>query len=751
MYCPLPTGEKKLKKKVSSQTVFTLASLRKMLNEADDELRSKGIPEVKAGNLPRLVKLLIDPDFSTLKYKRTFFLMRPTFASSVEVLNELISLYQLRKVVGGKVDSTNEVVAVIIDWMKSFFEEDWRSDPNVLRTFEKFLQDLLGTNATSQTKANHKVLLDEFNSLNGKKIHQDPILSWVDRSDGADIPIQAFTPPLVADTLTAYCFQLFRSVREREHLAFLRGKVGEYENVEKLIGFFNRISNWTSREIVTTLRMHERVTLIERFGAIATRLIECNNFLCAKAVVLGLTSSYVQRMERTFQSVPSDVISKIVDLDKKLSLEKNFKFYRNLMETASPPCIPYLGMCQRDLVFLNDGQPNLIGNLIHFNKRFRMAEVIFDLSSCQIGAHRDLTVEPAFISALLSIPLLTEKELYLSSRRADPKDPEMVIAELVRGEEDFVCQIADLEQEVDSHKKRIQELEQQLKHANLNGGGAAAGKASPPRGLSPRRTSSRIRPSMSFEKRSRPRTSRMTLVAPPVMVSGGQNPSKWSVEEVCEWVAKIIGSEFVQPFADNLILGADLVDMGNREISLFVGQGDDNCAKLQKGISSLREMEGLPPGPPPSSSSSQLNPHLPSQQTTTTTTGGETTGGTTTIPIPAPRRPSRPSRDIPLTISCDAIQQNSFPHSPSSSISSSPPSSPLPFTLPPPSSNSIPEPICASPGRTPKSPSLSSPLPPPMGGRARTSTPQNLPKVAGSPRIASPQTRKRVKSIEPTP
>ena len=193
-----------------------------------------------------------------------------------------------------------------------------------------------------------------------------------------------------------------------------------------------------------------------------------NNFLCFKAVITGITASCVQRMQRTLDGVSAEAMAKIKDFEAKSSIEKNFKTYRSIMDTATPPCIPYLGMYQKDILFLNDGNPSMIGHLINISKRTRIAEVIFDVSFCQMGSFHNLAVRPAFLSWFMnSVTVLNEKELYLWSRRVDPKDPEMVIAELITSEMEFVGRIGELERQLEEARRKIEELEGELKQRKL--------------------------------------------------------------------------------------------------------------------------------------------------------------------------------------------------------------------------------------------------------------------------------------------
>ena len=64
------------------------------------------------------------------------------------------------------------------------------------------------------------------------------------------------------------------------------------------------------------------------------------------------------------------------------------------------------------------------------------------------------------------------------------------------------------------------------------------------------------------------------------------DPTKWSVEEVCGWIEDVAGERWVEPFAVNEILGADLMEMGVRELSLFV-EDAAACAVILEGIKNL--------------------------------------------------------------------------------------------------------------------------------------------------------------------
>lgn len=359
----------------------------------------------------------------------------------------------------------------------------------------------------------------------------------------------------------------------------------------------------------------------------------------------------------------SDVLQVIEDIDEKLTIEKNFKVYRSMMETVTPPCIPYLGMYQKDIFFLNDGNPDRIGQLINFNKRTKIAEVAFDLSFCKKGSYQSLNPSPGFISWFFSSsPNLSEKDLYLWSRRVDPKDPEMVIAELITSEITYLKRIAELEKELEREREEKRQLQKSLserkpwtsadhpsdtaaEHKSILGSTSWTQDAS---GLE----FVEVNPSNSV---TNPPPSTTEITPPPVQsilskyqnriqvsysligthqnLLNDQDPSKWSVNEVCEWIADLVGPEWVIPFMDNQILGADLLEMGTHELSLFV-RDVVVCANVYAGIQNLRQVtENL------------RNTPLNEQQSATEITNvSDPNQNSTRRPFPAPPKPAKPLR-----------------------------------------------------------------------------------------------------------
>jgi len=156
-------------------------------------------------------------------------------------------------------------------------------------------------------KAMHQKLLEEFHTARVDPLHRMARGPFVYKSwhslDHDKCTLDELNVDTIANTLTTYCFALFKRVQPLEHLAWLKGKKGDSKNVKKLVDFFNYLSNWTSKEIVMKPKLIERVESFEKLALVACGLFERKNFLCMYAIISGLTSSPVQRMKRTLEEV----------------------------------------------------------------------------------------------------------------------------------------------------------------------------------------------------------------------------------------------------------------------------------------------------------------------------------------------------------------------------------------------------------------------------------------------------------------
>ena len=611
IYFPLPTDTPKKKKDKETTNLgetWTVGAYRNFLNEEEDQLRAKKIPEIKAASLDILTMTLCHPTNATKKFRRTFLLMSRTFVEPRDLLDALISRYS-PCAMGKQTEIREKVVDVISQWQKEYYEEDWEGNESLLELFKAFLDELEG-GLMEENAEFARVLINSFQEA--QVYHSQRLVAQQGKAsrfqeiaslEVDDLSLDSFTEEEIAESLTLYAEFIFKQVRDREYLAWLKGKVKEeFKNLDRVIWLFNRVSAWVSSELVTKLKLVDRVAAVEKLVRVAEICCEHKNYCISMAITSGVSNSCVRRMKKTFAAVSSETHSILAELERKFSHSKNFRDYRLLMDVVAPPCIPYVGMYQKDILFLEDGNPNTIQSLVNWSKRTKMAEAICDLSFCQKGEFRGIQCNKPFLSWFLgSAPSLSEKDLFFWSRRVDPKDSEMVICELIQGEIDCLARIQELENTITEMALKIETLENgKEEETNKNKSPDVSAPKTPPQGerkpLATPRTTKRKRQviptydsaaslsSFQFKKKD--------------LSSSQEMPSKWSVDRVCDWVEKEFGEECAGAFGENQILGADLLEMKEKDLRLIV---DDEklCQEIAQrvktvlggGLDSAREGE----------------------------------------------------------------------------------------------------------------------------------------------------------------
>ncbi len=111
--------------------------------------------------------------------------------------------------------------------------------------------------------------------------------------------------------------------------------------------------------------MNHRVVLVNRFLIIAQKCLELQNFNAVMEILSGLESSPVQRLKQTwmviyahgqdlwskinysYQNLPRKAWDLFDELNELMSIPQNFKKFRALLSVLEPPCVPYIGKCER--------------------------------------------------------------------------------------------------------------------------------------------------------------------------------------------------------------------------------------------------------------------------------------------------------------------------------------------------------------------------------------------------------------------
>jgi hypothetical protein len=236
-------------------------------------------------------------------------------------------------------------------------------------------------------------------------------------------------PVEVAQQLTLIEHDIFKDIQDVEfhHLNWkkedpkVRRRLAP--NILRMVERFNTVSFWVATEIVMKTDIKERVTALKKFISVAEALAAMNNFNGVMEVIAGLNLFAVERLRNTWAQIPSKMEQVVKDLNALMENRGNYKEYRNALRTIKGPSVPYLGVCLRDIIFIEEGNTNFIDKkpeLINFEKIRLTGDVLINqVRKYQISPypfdHNEVLQD--FLKKLLILP---EELLYKHSLICEP-------------------------------------------------------------------------------------------------------------------------------------------------------------------------------------------------------------------------------------------------------------------------------------------------------------------------------------------
>jgi len=142
--------------------------------------------------------------------------------------------------------------------------------------------------------------------------------------------------------------------------------------------------------------------------------LELNNFNGVMEILAGLETAAVQRLKQTWRNLPRKAWDMFEELNDLMSIPQNFKKFRQTLNTTKPPCVPYIGVFLKDLIFIEQGGEEPDGRMINFEKKAMVAKIVRQITSFQ--PHRYNLLAVVFIQEFLkSMNPLNEDDLYSRS------------------------------------------------------------------------------------------------------------------------------------------------------------------------------------------------------------------------------------------------------------------------------------------------------------------------------------------------
>ncbi|XP_072763470.1 ral guanine nucleotide dissociation stimulator-like 1 isoform X2 [Anoplolepis gracilipes] len=444
-------------------------------SDSDDEIshlewETVRVRFLKAGTVQRLVESLANDDGELEStYINVFLATYRAFTTPREVLELLLARYDaLDENAGGCEQHRKTLVQALHVWLDAY-PGDWKSPPNhplLTRLLDFTHRRLLGSEL--ELKARHRLHRfqreDQIDSCmvydNGRlpmRGSPDPMSDHWGNYIFPEVPHRHF-----AEQLTRMDAEVFKKLVAHQCLGAVwsrkdRSRSHEAATVVATVNQFNAVSLRVISTILTdtSLKSQERARILETWIDIAQELRILKNFSSLKAIVSGLQSNSVYRLEKCWQCMPREKHELFRELERIFSEENNAWTQRELLikegtakfaDTAgrsdrhlqklfqkqnthagniSYGTIPYLGTFLTDLTMIDTAIPDTIADgLINFDKRRKEFEVLARIRLLQGAANAyNFSTDPAFDRWFHSVLVLDDREAHKLSCQIESPPP----------------------------------------------------------------------------------------------------------------------------------------------------------------------------------------------------------------------------------------------------------------------------------------------------------------------------------------
>ncbi|XP_074030164.1 ral guanine nucleotide dissociation stimulator-like isoform X2 [Leptinotarsa decemlineata] len=447
-------------------------SLSSSHSDSDDEIshlewETVRVRFVKAGTLKKLVEALSTDDGELeTTYINVFLATYRSFSSPKEVLKLLLQRYAdlCDGPQNGRPDQHEQhrktIVSALHVWLDSY-PEDFKDPPNhsALRQLLNFCEEYLPSTELD-SKVRHRI--ERYT----REAYIDPLLApppaFAMRSVAAgwrvynlpDVPVRHF-----AEQLTRMDVDLFKKLVPHQCLGAVwsrrdKSRSHDAATVLATVNQFNAVSFRVISSILVEpgLKSSDRAAIISTWIDIAQELRLIKNFSSLKAIISGLQSNPIYRLQKTWQAIPKEKIEMFTELARIFSEDNNQMIQRELLMREGTAkfadtfgendkhlqkvfqkqnhhtaniffgTIPYLGTFLTDLTMIDTAIPDTIGDgLINFDKRRKEFEVLAQIKLLQGAANAyHFSEDPAFDRWFDTILVLDDREAYQLSCQIEP-------------------------------------------------------------------------------------------------------------------------------------------------------------------------------------------------------------------------------------------------------------------------------------------------------------------------------------------
>jgi len=235
---------------------------------------------------------------------------------------------------------------------------------------------------------------------------------------------------VIAQQLCLIEFEIFKRINPRDLLQHIWGKRDKNKvassSVAASIQHFNFISSWITTQILEHKKAKHRAKVLGKFMKIAQHLRNYNNYNTLMAFVAGINCVAIKRLKQTRQILENRTCARqYKELETLLNSEKSFSAYRLALKQSELPCVPYLGVFLRDLLYIDEANKGVKidenGNeIINMNKYLLMGDIIMMIKNFQLRPY-PFQINVNIINAINCTPILSDEDAYKRSLKLEPR------------------------------------------------------------------------------------------------------------------------------------------------------------------------------------------------------------------------------------------------------------------------------------------------------------------------------------------
>eukprot|EP00055_Hartaetosiga_balthica_P005552 m.16465 g.16465 ORF g.16465 m.16465 type:complete len:1076 (-) comp4619_c0_seq1:65-3292(-) len=381
--------------------------------KSSDPSQNSSSQGIKGGTLIKLVEHLSSPNYLDLLYVTQFLLTYRKFCTPEELLDLLISRHNVPTdhLNGKPVENRRfeklyrtPVIVQVLNVLKIWVDKHFYDfQDGLTKKLLLFVKGLLQKDRRHERQCNAIVrcikthVRPEANDVSIEYAVPPPEQLWLD-GEVIHPHILEFHPVELARQLTLIDSKLYRAINASELVDAAWTKDDRDTKAPHVMAFvqhFNHVSNWVRRSIMEMDNLEERSLVLLFFLEIFIRLRKFNNFSSLMAFHAAFQSSGVIRLKRTWSALPARYTSVVEDFEVDLG-GQNYPGLRAMHERAEPPCVPFLGIYQTDIVKAEDETipnflPAIVGDessrkgsgIINFAKRRQVARACIAIERFQ--------------------------------------------------------------------------------------------------------------------------------------------------------------------------------------------------------------------------------------------------------------------------------------------------------------------------------------------------------------------------------